>query len=69
MLSGPNLEAMAALCDAVPGLPVVASGGISGAQNVRDLAALDRENLDGVIVGKALYEGAATLPELVEAAL
>ena len=68
MLSGPNLEAMAALCDAVPGLPVVASGGISGAQNVRDLAALGRANLDGVIVGKALYEGAATLPELVEAA-
>lgn len=67
MLSGPNLEAMAALCDAVPGLPVVASGGISGAQNVRDLAALKRDNLDGVIVGKALYEGSATLPELVAA--
>lgn len=68
MLAGPNLEAMAALCDAVPGLPVVASGGISSARNVRDLAALGRANLEGVIVGKALYEGAVTLPDLVAAA-
>lgn len=68
MLSGPNLSAMAAMCDAVPNLPIVASGGISRAENVRDLASLARPNLDGVIVGRALYEGTATLPELLEAA-
>ena len=67
MLSGPNLVAMAAMCDAVPGLPVVASGGISTADNVRSLAALARPNLDGVIVGRALYEGTATLPDLLAA--
>ena len=65
MLSGPNLPALAALCDAVPGLPVVASGGIAGVESIRALVALGRRNLDGAIVGKALYEGAASLPELV----
>ena len=68
MLSGPNLTALAALCDAVPGLPVVASGGISGAESIRALASLGRPNLEGAIVGKALYEGAVSLPELVAAA-
>lgn len=68
MLSGPNLAAMAAMCDAVPALPVVASGGISTADNVRALAALGRPNLDGVIVGRALYEKTATMAELLEAA-
>ena len=67
MLSGPNLAAMAAMCDAVPGLPVVASGGISTADGVRSLTALARPNLDGVIVGRALYEGTATLPDLLAA--
>lgn len=68
MLSGPNLSAMAAMCDAVPTLPVVASGGISVADDVRRLASLGRPNLDGVIVGRALYEGTATLPDLLLAA-
>lgn len=68
MLSGPNLESLAALCDAVPHLPVVASGGVAGVDSVRALAALGRRNLDGAIVGKALYEGTASLPALVEAA-
>ena len=68
MLSGPNLPALSDLCDAVPQLPVVASGGISGADSIRALASLHRPNLEGAIVGKALYEGAATLPELVAAA-
>ena len=68
MLTGPNLEAMAAMCDAVPNLLIVASGGISDAASVRALASLARPNLDGVIVGRALYEGTATLPELLSAA-
>ena len=67
MLSGPNLAAMAAMCDAVPDLPIVASGGISRVDNVRDLASLRRANLEGVIVGRALYEGAVSLPDLLAA--
>ena len=58
-LSGPNLPAMAALCAKVPACRVIASGGVSSAadiQGLKDLAAR-RSNLEGVIVGKALYDG------------
>lgn len=68
MLKGPNLPGMAAMCDAVPSVRIVASGGVSRADDIRALAALRRANLDGAIVGKALYEGTATLAELLVAA-
>lgn len=68
MLTGPNLESQAELCDRVPGCAVIASGGVSQASDVANLANLDKENLEGVIVGKALYDGRTTLKELLEAA-
>ena len=61
MLTGPNLEGVRALCQSVQS-SVIASGGISTAKDVAALAALGLVNLDGVIVGKALYEGAVTIP-------
>lgn len=68
MLKGPNLPGMAAMCDAVPTVSVVASGGVSNVDDIRGLAALKRSNLEGAIVGKALYEGTATLADLLAAA-
>ena len=70
MLGGPNLEANAEVCDAVAatGCRIIASGGVSSAEDVRRLRALGRENLAGAIVGKALYEGRVTMAELLEAA-
>ena len=68
MLKGPNLPGMAAMCDAVPSVRIVASGGVSRADDIRALAALRRANLEGAIVGKALYEGTATLAALLDAA-
>jgi len=64
MLSGPNLPALAAMVRAVP-LPIVASGGIASAADIRHVAATGAA---GCIVGRALYEGAVTLPAAVEAA-
>jgi phosphoribosylformimino-5-aminoimidazole carboxamide ribotide isomerase len=64
MLSGPNLAAMAAFCDRVPSCRVIASGGIAGKNDVLDLIALRRPNLEGVIVGRALYDGRVTITEL-----
>lgn len=64
MLGGPNLSAMAAIADAAPACAIVASGGVSSPQNVRDLVALDRQNLSSAIVGKALYEGQTTIAEM-----
>lgn len=68
MFTGPNLEAVARLCDALPGATIIASGGIGQAEHVRQLVALNRPNLDGVIVGKALYDGRVSYAELLAAA-
>ena len=68
MLGGTNLEAMAEMADAVPGVAVIASWGVSTSAHVSALVALGRRNLQGAIVGRALYEGAASLPDLLAAA-
>lgn len=68
MLSGPNLPAVRAICAAVPGCRVVASGGVSEPAHAAALAALGMPNLEGIIVGKALYDGRTTLAALREAA-
>lgn len=68
MLGGTNLTAMAGMADAAPGVKIIASGGVSLPEHVTALKALGRANLWGAIVGKALYEGTATLPEMIAAA-
>ena len=50
------------------GFPVVASGGVSTADDVRALAEAEYGVVEGVIIGRALYEGSITLPEALEAA-
>ena len=62
-MQGSNVEATAALARAVR-IPVIASGGVS---SMADLAALKASGapLDGVISGRALYDGAITIPEAV----
>ncbi len=67
MGTGPNLAAQAELCDALPACQVIASGGVGTAAHVRALCALARPNLEGVIVGKALYDGRVTFAELLAA--
>ncbi len=67
MLAGTNLTAMAEIADAVPGVDIIASGGVSAPEHVRALVQLQRANLAGAIVGKALYEGATSLAEMIAA--
>ena len=70
MLRGPNLAAMAAMADALApsGARLVASGGVSSPADLAALAALGRANLEGAIVGKALYENPGALPAFLAAA-
>ena len=68
MLGGPNLEQMAAICDAAPTCEITASGGVSSPRDVANLIALGRPNLRAAIVGKALYDGRTTLAEMNAAA-
>ena len=67
MLGGPNLAAFEAML-AVASVPVIASGGVASADDVRRLRALASAGLEGVIVGRALYEARVTLEDLLEAA-
>ncbi|MEW5762147.1 MAG: 1-(5-phosphoribosyl)-5-[(5-phosphoribosylamino)methylideneamino]imidazole-4-carboxamide isomerase [Bacillota bacterium] len=65
-LRGPNVEATAGFC-AATGLRVIASGGVGSLDDIRALKRLTPLGLEGVIVGKALYEGAFTLQEALAA--
>ncbi|MCD9197580.1 bifunctional 1-(5-phosphoribosyl)-5-((5-phosphoribosylamino)methylideneamino)imidazole-4-carboxamide isomerase/phosphoribosylanthranilate isomerase PriA [Aeromicrobium wangtongii] len=65
-LTGPNLELLRRVCAATD-KPVVASGGVSSLQDLRDIATLTGIGVEGAIVGKALYAGAFTLPEALAA--
>jgi phosphoribosylformimino-5-aminoimidazole carboxamide ribotide isomerase len=64
MMSGPNVAAMAEMQSHVD-VPVIASGGVTTVENVKQLAAA---GLAGAIIGRALYEGAITLPDALAAA-
>lgn len=66
MLEGVNATAMAAMCDATSSA-VIASGGVSSVEDIRRLAELQRANLKGAIVGKALYEQRVTIAAMKEA--
>ena len=61
-LNGPNLDLLRDVCSRTD-KPVVASGGISSLDDLRALAALVPEGVEGAIMGTALYEGAFTLEE------
>lgn len=65
MLTGPNIEAMAKMVDAVS-IPVIASGGVSKMDDIKDLMGI--QGLWGVITGKALYSGALDLKQAIEVA-
>jgi phosphoribosylformimino-5-aminoimidazole carboxamide ribotide isomerase len=62
VLEGPNVEATREMLENTE-LAVIASGGVSSIADVRHLAELDHWRLDGVIIGKALYEGLIQVEE------
>ena len=60
MLEGPNLAELGAVAAATR-IPVIASGGVSSAADLRALQTLEPAGVTGVIIGKALYDGRLTL--------
>jgi phosphoribosylformimino-5-aminoimidazole carboxamide ribotide isomerase len=64
MMAGTNLSAMQEMKEAVD-VPVLASGGVTNVEDVRQLARLD---MAGCIIGRALYEGTLTIADAVSAA-
>ncbi|MFV9430059.1 bifunctional 1-(5-phosphoribosyl)-5-((5-phosphoribosylamino)methylideneamino)imidazole-4-carboxamide isomerase/phosphoribosylanthranilate isomerase PriA [Rhodococcus sp. BUPNP1] len=65
-LSGPNLDLLREVCAATDS-PVVASGGVSTVDDLRAIATLTDEGVEGAIIGKALYAGRFTLTEALDA--
>lgn len=61
-LQGPNLELYSKLISAFPNIKLIASGGVSGMADIRELKKI---KMEGVIVGKAIYEGRIKVSELV----
>ena len=64
MLQGPNLEATRELAEAVA-IPVIASGGVSRLEDIKNLMAIEKSGVTGVITGKAVYTGAIKLAEAI----
>ena len=60
-LKGPNIELYRKLVAQFPAIKLVASGGVG---SMEDLNALKKISVDGVIVGKAIYEGKVRIAEL-----
>jgi phosphoribosylformimino-5-aminoimidazole carboxamide ribotide isomerase len=65
MGSGPNVEATAALAARSP-FPIIASGGVGTIAHLTTLAAVP--NVESAIVGRALYDGALTIEQALDAA-
>lgn len=65
-LKGPNLALLRDICTHTR-RPVVASGGISSLDDLRAIAGLAPDGVEGAIMGTALYEGAFTLTEALKA--
>jgi len=66
MLKGVNVEATANLARAIS-IPVIASGGVGGIEDITALAASDAP-IEGVVIGRALYDGRIDPREALHAA-
>jgi phosphoribosylformimino-5-aminoimidazole carboxamide ribotide isomerase len=62
MLQGPNIKSIEDILNVVS-IPVIASGGVSNLDDIKKLKTLVPKGLEGVIVGKALYEKRLDLKE------
>jgi len=67
MMQGPNIAATKSLAEAIR-IPVIASGGISSLDDIRNLRAIEASGVVGAITGKAIYSGALDLREAVRVA-
>jgi len=67
MSVGPNLKATEEFAKEVE-LPVIASGGISGIEDVRRISTLSGVGVIGMITGRALYEGTLSLRDAIRIA-
>jgi phosphoribosylformimino-5-aminoimidazole carboxamide ribotide isomerase len=66
-MKGPNLEAQQKIAEAVPDCQIIASGGVTSYSDIDDLRELSEAtpNIEGAIIGRALYEGTIELSKIL----
>jgi phosphoribosylformimino-5-aminoimidazole carboxamide ribotide isomerase len=66
-MKGPNLKAQQKIAEAVPSCQIIASGGVTSSGDIDDLRELSKStpNIEGVIIGRALYEGTIELAQIL----
>ncbi len=65
MLTGPNIEATRNLAIAVLGVNIIASGGMSSIDDIKNLKQIEHYGVTGVIIGKAIYTGDIELEDAI----
>ncbi len=66
MLQGPNFRSIERILSNVPGVSLIASGGISTMQDIQKLLHYSGSGLKGCIVGKAIYDGMIDLRSAIK---
>ena len=65
MKQSPNFEETAKVAN-TSNCPVIISGGVSSIEDIKKAKGLNNNNIEGIIVGKSIYDGDITLEELVK---
>ena len=65
MKQSPNFEETAKIAN-TSNCPVIISGGVSSIDDIKKAKELNNKNIEGIIVGKAIYDGDIELDELVK---
>ena len=65
MKQSPNFEETSKVAD-LSNCPVIISGGVSSIDDIKKVKELNNNNIEGIIVGKAIYDGDIQLDELVK---
>ncbi len=67
MKTGPNIEAAKKLASSV-NIPIIASGGVATIEDIKKIIDLSSYGIEGVIIGRALYDGDIDLKEAIKIA-
>jgi phosphoribosylformimino-5-aminoimidazole carboxamide ribotide isomerase len=65
MLQGVDLSGTAALAEAI-NIPVIASGGVAGIEDIKAIKEIAASGVCGVVVGRALYDGRIDIEEALK---
>ena len=65
MKQGPNFEESSKIAE-TSNCPVIISGGVSSIDDIKKVKELNNKNIEGIIVGKAIYDGDINLNELAK---